>query len=336
VVLSVRGVRWQGLCLGLLLAAGSAAACGRAKKPAAQLSAGEAGAATVASAGAGTDGGGGGAALDPYLGQRCDGDQDCGSAGLFCLGPEQDFLDGAGSPAGGLCTQVCANDADCRPLDPSAVCATLGEAPLTNGFATRPVPRLCLLGCSLGAPGGSKCRGRGDLACRPFAPHGVEQCEQEGELCPGGGLCYRDQCRGLACGPRCNSDQDCASGRTCEPITGLCVEEEPRQVPVGRFCNGDVPALSDCGGGICFAQIDEDGIKLKESCTLSCTVGQRCAGGNGACVQQRLSETAVGDIAYCQQLCDGDEDCIYPDDVCHFFDDPEVEERYGGRGVCDL
>lgn len=318
---------WCLLALGVTLVA----SCGGSER--AGPPSDEAGAAGSAETGAG---GSADAVLDPYLGARCETDEECGQTGLFCLGPEQDFLEGAGSPAGGLCTQSCATDPDCRHLDASAVCATLAEVPLTLAFATKVVPRICLLGCSLGSPGGSKCHGRGELACRPFASHGVEQCTEEGEYCPGGGLCFRDRCRGLACGPRCNDDSDCAGGRTCDAISGLCSEDLPGSVPIGKACSADIPALSDCGAGICFATF-VDGIKYKELCTQSCTVGQPCGGGQGACtMRSRLKDFAVGDIAYCQELCGSDEDCSYPGDLCRLFEDPAVERRYGGLGVCKL
>lgn len=266
------------------------------------------------------------------LGDSCTSDEQC-EDGLFCLGPDRDYLDGAGSPAGGLCTLACVGDAECADFGEGAVCATLGEVPLTSAYASKAVPRLCLPGCSLGSPRG-KCLNRPELACRPFAPDGVAQCEEDGS-CPGGGLCFRDRCRELACGPRCNDDADCLGERKCDPVSGLCMEEAP-EVPIGKSCNGDVPALSDCGGGICLALFDDAGGRVKGLCTQSCTLGQRCGNGQGACLLPRFSDYALGDIAYCQELCDADADCSNPEDVCHTFEDSELERQYGALGVCDL
>jgi hypothetical protein len=339
------GVRWRGYATVMLVALAMAASCGRAAESPRhdQSSAGHAGEQFDAGAGSGAlRGAVDGLVADSTLGQSCRDDQDCGSSGLYCLGPEQDYQDGAGAPAGGLCTFDCAEDLDCQPFGAGAVCATLAEVPLTLQFATKVVPRVCLLGCSLGSPGGSKCRGRADLACRPFAPHGVLQCKAKDPedsadpepKCPEGGLCFRDQCRELACGPRCNDDADCSGERRCNAVSGLC-DERVVEAPIGKLCHPDIPELTDCGGGICH-NLFEDDVHVKGFCTQSCTLGQRCGNGQGACMMPRFSDYAVGDIAYCLELCDGDADCSHPDDVCHPFEDSELERQYGGLGVCDL
>src|SRR5258706_6258355 len=113
----------------------------------------------------------------PLLGQKCSADAQCGGDGLRCLTATEDFMAGQGAPPGGVCTADCATDADCRAFDASAVCATLAEAPLELAYAAKPVPRLCMQGCSLGAPSGAaKCHGRGDFACRPFGPASPTTC----------------------------------------------------------------------------------------------------------------------------------------------------------------
>jgi hypothetical protein len=271
----------------------------------------------------------------PDLGKPCKVDAECGEAGLTCLTGEQDYMDGAGAPAGGLCTAECAIDDDCRGFDDEAVCVTLAESPLVREYATKRVERLCMLGCSLGAPAGStKCHGRRDLACRPFAPVNVQQCGED-ESCPDGTFCYRDRCRELACGPRCNDDSECAPGRACDATTGLCTEDLVQRVPVGRACDGDLPNGIACGDGLCLVLFDEEGFRVKGMCTQSCTLGYPCAGGTGACVTARFTSYAVGDIAYCQALCNDDEDCENPVDRCFPWDDAITERHYGSRGRCD-
>jgi hypothetical protein len=268
-----------------------------------------------------------------YLGLECTSNADCGPD-LTCLGPDQDFLDGQGAPAGGICTTSCATDADCTGIDSRAVCGTLSEAPLTNAYATEVVPRLCLLGCALGAVDGApKCQGRSDMACRPFAPEGSVACQEDG-TCPSGTLCYRARCRELGCGPRCNSNDDCVPGRTCDPYTGLCAEGQVEQVPLGQECS-DLPSSPSCGGGNCLALFDDQGIKVKGMCTQSCTLGQVCGDGHGACIMPRFSDFSVGDIAYCQPSCDCDADCLNPNDRCFPWASPLFEQRFGTRGVCD-
>lgn len=271
----------------------------------------------------------------PWLGSACDDATDCGNQGLRCLSGDEDFMDGQGAPGGGLCTADCKTDDDCRPFDRSAVCATFAEAPLVLAYAAKTVQRLCVQGCKLGAPSGAtKCQGRGDLACRPFAPDHPATCFLEGDVCPDGTLCYRGVCRELGCGPRCNADRDCSAGRHCNPFTGLCDMEPAVQVPVGAECDTNAEAAS-CGGGNCLEVDDVDGTRIKRMCTQSCTIGQVCGDGAGACVWPRFENFAVGDAGYCIQRCNCDSDCVNAVDRCLPWGDIDTEKAYGSRGACD-
>lgn len=264
----------------------------------------------------------------------CSQDSDCGS-GLSCVSPGENFEGTDGAPAGGLCTKACETDADCRAFDARAVCGTLTEAPLVNSYPTGGEPRVCLLGCGLGANAGLlKCQGRSDLACRPFAGSDSVQCGND-KSCPSGSFCYRDRCRELACGPRCNSDLDCEDGRYCDPFSGLCTEADPEPVPLGLECNDSEDSPS-CGGGNCLVLFDK-GIRLKGMCTQSCTFGERCGEGEGkgACIAPRFNDYGVGDIAYCQPLCNCNADCRNAKDVCYPWGEAYVA-AFGSRGVCDL
>jgi hypothetical protein len=274
-----------------------------------------------------------GPAARAWLGRSCATDLDCGGD-LRCL--SSDDRNAKSTPAGGLCTTSCETDADCSGFDRTAVCGSLGEAPLDRVFASVPVPRLCLLGCSLGSPAGSaKCHGRADLACRPFAPDGVEQC-QENKSCPNGGLCFRDRCRELACGPRCNADSDCADGRFCNPQTGLCDAVRPRAVPIGDSCDGDVPGGIRCGDGTCLILFNSEGVRLKGMCTQSCTFGQLCGEGQGACALPRFDDYAAGDIAQCVERCQCDAECQNPADRCLSWGSAALEAHYGSAGFCGI
>jgi hypothetical protein len=276
---------------------------------------------------------GNGVPLVQYLGRGCTRNSACGPD-LTCLTFTNDFIDGEGAPAGGLCTTSCTSDADCHGIDARAVCGSFSEPPLTSSFATEMVPRVCLLGCDLGAVDGApKCQNRSDLACRPFAPTDSVACEEDG-TCPSGTVCFRARCRELACGPRCNSNDDCAPGRSCHPYTGLCVEGQVEQVPLGQDCN-DLPSSPSCGDGNCLALFDDDGRRVKGMCTQSCTLGQVCGEDKGACIMPRFSDFSVGDIAYCQPTCNCDADCLNPNDRCFPWGSPLFEERFGTRGVCD-
>jgi hypothetical protein len=269
----------------------------------------------------------------PWLGMACRTADDCGEQGLRCLSGNEDFMDGQGAPPGGLCTTDCKTDDDCRPFDPTSVCATFAEAPLLLEYAAKTVQRLCVQGCSLGPPSGpTKCQGRDDFACRPFAPDHPKTCFLDGEKCPEGTFCYRGVCREQGCGPRCNSDRACSSGRHCNPLTGLCDVEAAATVPVGADCNDDA---TNCGGGNCL-DVFADGVSLKAMCTQSCTIGQLCADGAGACVLPRFEHFALGDAGYCMQRCDCDNDCVNPVDHCVPWGDSLTEKAYGSRGFCDI
>jgi hypothetical protein len=321
------------------------ASCGQAKNEAPRPElAGDAGAETTGgadSAGGAASPGGAPALLPgrpdglPWLGAACRDTQDCGDQGLRCLSSDEDFLDGQGAPAGGLCTSDCQTDDDCQRFDASAVCATFAEAPLVLAYAAKTVQRLCVPGCTLGAPSGAtKCHGRADLACRPFAPDHPATCFQKDDVCPDGTLCYRGACRELGCGPRCNADRDCSAGRHCNPFSGLCDVEAALPVPVGAECDTNALAAG-CGGGNCLEVDDADGTRVKRMCTQSCTIGQICGEGTGACVWPRFENFALGDVGYCIQRCDCDDDCVNPVDRCLPWGDPDTERAYGSRGACD-
>jgi hypothetical protein len=276
-----------------------------------------------------------GAQGGPWLGRTCSKDGDCGGSGLRCLSAGEGYMDGQGSPAHGLCTADCASDTDCRAFDDAGVCATLAEAPLVLVYASKPVPRLCMQGCSYGAPiGDTKCHGRPDLACRPFAPFPVALCTNEREICQEGTICYRGACREAGCGPRCNADTDCSGGRFCNPFNGLCEQEKAVTVPIGADCPGEGdPTSTICGSGICL-EIGIQGMHVKRMCTQSCTIGGLC-GVDGACVMGKLDDYAAGDAGYCAQRCNCDSECRNAADMCLPWKNAGLEAHFQSRGICN-
>jgi hypothetical protein len=237
---------------------------------------------------------------------------------------------------GGICTKRCTADAECQAYGATAVCAALSEVPLDLGVEEDvSAPRYCLEGCALGAPSGTtKCQGRAALACRPFAPPAAVRCADAPPACPGGGSCFRGYCRGFACGPRCEGDLDCASGRHCDPGSGLCVKRAVPDAAIGIACDPDAPT-TPCRGGSCLVLFDGDGLKVASFCTQSCVLGEACGNGQGACTLPRFVNYAAGDIGYCQATCDCNGDCKVPADGCVQWTDANSPKTFSSAGVCN-
>jgi hypothetical protein len=264
------------------------------------------------------------------IGSACDSDRECGDApGLRCLRASSD-ADPLGSPAKGLCTAECSADQDCQRLGAGLVCGSFAEPPLSDGVAPADAKRWCLLGCSVGEPSGAaKCRGRAEMACRPFARADAIQCSTE--LCPNGEACFRGWCRTLACGPRCNVDGDCPSELYCNAQTGLCDAAQKQAVPVGKTCSKG--STSECGEGVCVEAM-QDGLVLEHICSQSCTLGSSCAEGTGACIVSRFPDHADGDAGYCAKTCECDDDCS-ADARCYPWKAPDLTARYKSAGFCE-
>lgn len=290
----------------------------------------------VASAGGENAGGRGGIVFsgNGTLGRHCTADEDCKFT-LKCLGADQDYPGGTGAPPHGMCTLDCEKDDDCRPFGETAVCGTLDEAPIMLNASMDHGRRLCMQGCTFGAPSGeSKCWGQRDMACRPFAIEPAVSCLKAGEKCPDGTFCFRGACREAACGPRCNTDADCAEGRSCNAYSGLCDEGSQPAVPIGAECPGDEdPNSTVCGNGTCLL-LSADGVNVKRMCTQTCTLGTLC-GDSGACVFARLDPYAAGDIGYCVQRCNCNADCLHPDDHCYPWETSLLADHFQSRGICD-
>jgi len=270
------------------------------------------------------------------LGNACTTDQDCGNTGLICVRANHDFSVGVGAPPGGVCTAQCKADAECKKLGAGAVCAALSEAPLDLDVATDPTEaRFCMQGCALGAPAGfSKCHGRDSFACRPFAPPNAQRCATKAPFCTDGGVCFRGYCRELGCGPRCDSDAACDAGRHCDPSSGLCVQEAVTPTPIGMPCDPDA-ATTPCESGRCLVLFDEKNVKTGSFCTQSCTIGEACGNGQGACELPRFADYEVGDIGYCQPTCACNADCKVSGDGCISWGDADLASYFSSAGTCE-
>lgn len=243
------------------------------------------------------------------LGKPCSTAADCGT-GLMCLTPMGSEFDGGGVPHG-LCTLDCSSDinaptpAKCTPLGATAICLQI-----TNTTA------YCVESCNLGQIAGqSKCHNRSDMACTD--PGGV-------------GIGY--------CQPTCRGDFDCA-GRTCDLGTGVCTGPlaATRKLPIGAKC--DPKAMNDICSGACVGVTDGATTSFG-FCSGSCRLGEIGCGIDPATTGVRDSyclfgadpAADFGDLGFCTELCDCNDDCASPDFVCSPVKD--LFQEAGHAGAC--
>ena len=268
--------------------------------------------------GVGGDGGVGGAPVPRRLGRACASDAECGD-GLFCATADSgELMDGAG-PARGLCTAECTNDGTvCWQFDPDAICYVVPPE-------TQPIRAFCFESCSFGPQGlmafdPNKCHGRQEVACSPLAISGRPTCL-----------------------PQCNSDQDCPSGRFCNPTTGLCHDVAVTGDPVGSKCD---PGADTCRGEcISFPFMNGGSTQM---CFERCVTGALPAcGWNGPgtgpadafCVYAYTEVLngggpGLGDIGSCGQLCNCNSDCRNPDVQCEPINNAQFSQSVGKLGIC--
>jgi hypothetical protein len=260
------------------------------------------------------DGGPDGRAPDPnLLGQRCVKSSDCGP-GLQCVTAASNTF--GGGIANGFCTLDCSADI-LSPISSESACASISSTAIcfqhsaTSAFCTQPCA-----GGPVAQPTG-KCHGRQDVACSGTSA-GLEGY----------------------CAPTCRGDFECA-GRKCDLAEGLCVDSlgPGRSLPIGAKC--DPNASSDPCEGVCVG-IDDGQVPLTVGfCSGYCRLGDRLGCGvdplstgpvAAACLLGTTLDSDYGDLGFCSQLCDCNNDCTDPDFVC----DPVVGlQALSGRvGAC--
>jgi len=268
---------------------------------------------------AGSVGGGGmGAGLSDVtvqgsalVGDSCADDDDCGE-GLHCYTAAEQGLSWGG-PAGGYCTVECdprLRDADCQQFG-DAYCFEFGQY--------NPVS-VCLLGCEPNSPLTSeKCNDRlVGVVCAPV----------DGINPPG------------ACYPLCQGDAECGRGLYCDPYSGLCTDGEPEGDPLGSECSVDeVTGDDDCAGFCLPVRADETSTEtLVSFCSQPCTVGWGChwdepdGPAEGAC-WPASADAQFGDLGYCIQLCNCNDDCVHRGLVCSELH-PDEADYFNQRGAC--
>jgi hypothetical protein len=266
---------------------------------------------------AGTTGSGGVTSMGPVgLGSPCLTAKDC-LTGFTCLGPTSTELDGGGI-ANGLCTIDCSADitaaatdlSACSPAGVNAICLQVSD---TKAY--------CVESCNLGplTAAQTKCHNRSDMACA--LPDGA----------PSG-----------YCKPTCRGDFDCA-GRTCDLAEGTCTGgiAATRKLPLGTKCDPNVDPANDTCEGACVGVLDTNATTTMVGfCSGFCTLGEIGCGVDpnstaplsALCLFGTDTQSDVGDLGFCAELCDCNDDCTNKDFLC--TEVMGLQAQLGRVGAC--
>jgi len=233
-------------------------------------------------------------------------------AGLECISSHSSYLNGEG-PSAGMCLARCLPDHDfCKGLDATSKCVVLDNGGTPN--TTSDDIAYCLPGCQLGTQVNEldKCRGRSDLVCSE-SPAGS---------------------RSGYCRPACRSDVDC-DGRYCDLSTGLCGDSVRTGDPIGAACSADTVLSTTCAGGcmpISATFAECSGVCSYGTGTPGCGQSNLSARLSYYCYIDPTSGSGLGDLGYCANLCDCDNDCARSDAVCEPVS--TITSATGRAGVC--
>jgi hypothetical protein len=275
-----------------------------------------------AGAGGGAAGNGTGTSTSP-IGQTCTKDTDCGTTGLKCLLPSGSDLLGGGVP-NGICTLDCS--ADINAASPSAIsaCAKFSG---TTCLQVSPTQGYCWELCQIGPVPSTdvKCHNRRDMGCYDDNGSGVGYCK-----------------------PTCRGDFDCrladGSMRKCDLSEGNCVDSIPaaRNLPTGSKC--DPRSDNDPCQGRCIGVSSSDSGALSSVgfCSGLCKIGEIACGVDpsskspiGAdCLFAPDQNADLGDLGFCAQLCDCNDDCKNPDFICSSLPS-QLVSQIGRKGACN-
>jgi len=228
------------------------------------------------------------------LGMPCQSNANC-KTGLTCLTSAGSEFDGGGVP-NGLCSLDCSADITAAN---ATTCASLGATVICLQITASTA--YCVESCNLGPPVASqtKCQNRRDMACADPGGVGVGYCQ-----------------------PTCRGDFDCA-GRTCDLGSGVCTGpiSAARKLPIGAKC--DPNAMTDICTGACVG-VSDGPTSTFGFCSGTCRLGEIGCGLNPATAGARASyclfpadqASDFGDLGFCAELCDCNDDCANPDFVC--------------------
>jgi len=212
---------------------------------------------------------------------------------------------GSGGPANGYCSKDCKTTDDC-PL--SGLC--LGGSSTKIG--------VCILSCDIG-PGltsldepldEAKCNARDDQRCAALNTAGTI----------------------TGCRPTCGRDDQCTTGRVCDPRTALCVDKANTGLPAGAKC--DATATTPQCAGICVGF--GDGVTM---CSSPCPLGGEipadltevtdCGGLDKGVCAYSPSGNGAGDYGFCAPACKTQGDCQIPAFWCNSVGLPDNGYCFG-------
>ncbi len=239
------------------------------------------------------------------IGNACKSDSDC-SAGAFCLLPQSNSWFGGGPPQG-ICSADCTSNADACLVFSSAICIQSN-----SDSQSTPKNALCFRSCTVG---------KGSVAQPSCSSTGHQACELVSSASNTG-----------FCRPFCVFDGDCVTNH-CDRRSGACVAEAP-PVEVSSFADSCSSSGSGCSG-VCLSLADGYSV---------CT--HRCAYGNlsdcsvkdsdpttAVCAYSGMS-SGLGDLGYCAQLCNCNDQCSAAGFICSAFGDTALVQQLGAVGIC--
>jgi hypothetical protein len=221
-------------------------------------------------------------------------------------------------------------NSDCTKLAAGAICS--------DG--------LCLEGCAVGSGAATKCHDRADFSCQYVNEVKTTDICTTDDDCAGSAVCDSGTCITVitACQPNCASDEDCGDA-FCNIGTGFCQTTQKTGLPVGSACTpakAGSTAADPCSG-MCIG----DSAGTFSLCSGICTFGVLGGCGwngtgkadAGCLFVPRYVKGApdAGDLGYCGQLCDCNDDCLNPTAKCLSFAAvglSDYETAYGRKGYC--
>jgi hypothetical protein len=243
----------------------------------------------------------------PALGTSCSTDQDCPKKAQCLTTDSTSWLGGA--PPEGICVADCSlDDQVCKGFANATCIESLREGAESSGTGISRA--MCLPSCSPkdGSLKERSCSAVPGTLCEPLSEDGTGVCR-----------------------PVCSFDSQCAS-KHCDLQLGVCVSEATNYgTSFGNACTTDNHTCN----GVCLTLSSG-----YEVCSNRCTFGGRdaCDGITGSSIASACAYASfgggLGDLGYCAQLCDCDDDCAHEQLVCETFANESVRTALGHQGLC--